>query len=189
MYSRLRGVPEEHIEELSSKILKLLGIEIHAEKQVQGYSGGTKVSFRIIPSWAGIHGPKSDGPWIPEAQTTWWPNLIGWAKLNFLAKTFCWRRPYWLSTFTDARWAIMWPWSWCSTKTLECCFKCSKSWCCSAFDVAFNGRMCCTLQQTCNHGQWKIQMSWRVSFIRGRFKFLKSGRSGDTSFLSKSWVF
>lgn len=45
MYSRLRGVPEEHIEELSSKILKLLGIEIHAEKQVQGYSGGTKVSF------------------------------------------------------------------------------------------------------------------------------------------------
>lgn len=47
MYSRLRGVPEEHIEELSSKILKLLGIEIHAEKQVQGYSGGTKVSFLI----------------------------------------------------------------------------------------------------------------------------------------------
>ena len=47
MYSRLPGVPEEHIEELSSKILKLLGIEIHAEKQVQGYSGGTKVSFLI----------------------------------------------------------------------------------------------------------------------------------------------
>ena len=50
MYSRLRGVPEEHIEELSSKILKLLGIEIHAEKQVQGYSGGTKVSFQIFLS-------------------------------------------------------------------------------------------------------------------------------------------
>ena len=170
MYSRLRGVPEEHIEELSSKILKLLGIEIHAEKQVQGYSGGTKVSFRILWSWAGIL-PKidlkiSDRP-VRGSMKTFWCDLIGWVKLNFLAKTFCWRCPYWLSTFTYARWAIMWPWSWCSPQTLECCFKCSKSWCCSSFDIAFNGRMCCTLQQTCNHGQWKIQMSWRVSSIRG----------------------
>ena len=31
----------------SSKIFKLLGIEIHADKQVHGYSGGTKVVFFV----------------------------------------------------------------------------------------------------------------------------------------------
>ena len=47
MYSRLRGVPEEKIEGLIVQILKLVGIEIHAEKQVRGYSGGTKRKLSV----------------------------------------------------------------------------------------------------------------------------------------------
>ena len=47
MYSRLRGVPEEKIEVLIVQILKLVGIEIHGEKQVRGYSGGTKRKLSV----------------------------------------------------------------------------------------------------------------------------------------------
>ena len=47
MYSRLRGVPEDKIEELCSKIIKLVGIDIHKEKQVFGYSGGTKRKLSV----------------------------------------------------------------------------------------------------------------------------------------------
>ena len=35
----------------SSKIFKLLGIEIHADKQVHGYSGGTKVGFFFVSTY------------------------------------------------------------------------------------------------------------------------------------------
>ena len=169
-----------------------------------GYQGqflnSLKLSRGLIKKWKS-RTDRSVDPW-----RYFRCDLIGWAKLNFLAKTFCWRCPYWLSTFTDAWWAIMWSWSWCSSKTMECCFKCSKSWCCSAFDVAFNGRMCCTLQQTCNHGQWKIQMPWRVRSIWGlgtrtavlrrkrAVKILKMvlnvlhRRSGETPCHSKTWV-
>ena len=47
MYARMRGVPEDKIEELSNKIIKLVGIEIHKEKQVFGYSGGTKRKLSV----------------------------------------------------------------------------------------------------------------------------------------------
>lgn len=47
MYARLRGVPEEFVEDISEKVIELVGIKIHRDKQVQGYSGGTKRKLSV----------------------------------------------------------------------------------------------------------------------------------------------
>ena len=47
MYSRLRGIPEEKIEEASKVLLRLLGIEKYADQKVLGYSGGTKRKLSV----------------------------------------------------------------------------------------------------------------------------------------------